>query len=365
MPRAAFSRRATPAPADPIRVAIVDDSTVARAMIGWALEQAGMQVVVTASNGRDAIAALPATQVDVLILDLEMPDLDGLSALPEIIRATEAAVLIVSALTTEGARSTIEALRLGAADTLAKPSMAPGGSGSRAFGEALVEKVRALGQDRPRGGTGQLADVYTPSSESYFSFEGSMNVLAIAASTGGPSAMFKLFADLDRLAQVPILITQHMPPPFVPVLAEHLARHASRPAVVASDGQVLQRGAIHLAPGTAHLGLEKIRGKVVVRLQDGAAPSGCKPSADPMFEAVARCYGANAVGVILSGMGRDGAEGARSLRDAGGAVIAQDVRSSVVWGMPGTVARLGIANVCRSPAGIAALLNSIGGGNDA
>ena len=359
-PRTAASRRSSPSRNGVIRVAIVDDSTVARAMIGWALEQAGMEVAVTASNGREAIAVLPGNPVDVLILDLEMPGMNGLSALPEIIRTTDAAVLVVSSLTTEGARSTIEALRLGAADTLAKPSMAPGGSGSRAFGEALVEKVRGLGRDRSHRAAAAPLEEPLPLQDQYFHFDGPLKLLAIAASTGGPSAMFRLMAELAPLPDVPVLVTQHLPPQFVPVLAEHLGRHARRRAVVAEDGQLLRGGTIHIAPGTAHLGLETRAGRTSIRLLDGPASSGCKPSADPMFEAVARCYGATAIGIVLSGMGRDGAEGALALRQAGGAIIAQDQCSSVVWGMPGAVARLGIANTCRSPSGIAALVNSIG-----
>ncbi len=346
--------------ADPIRVAIVDDSTVARAMIGWMVEQAGMRVVATAANGTDAISALGSTETDVVVLDLEMPRMDGLSALPQILRATNAPVLVVSSLTTHGARSTIEALRLGAADTLAKPNIAVSGTGTRVFGDLLIDKIRTLGRSRAQlPAADMLRERYEPETIA-FEFAGELQAIAIAASTGGPSAMFQLFSGLAALPDIPILVTQHLPEPFVPVLAEHLSRYARRPAMVVMNGQSLLPGTIHLAPGTAHLGLDCRHGSIFVRLEDGPAPSGCRPSADPMFEAVARHYGNGALAVVLSGMGRDGAEGARKIREAGGAVIAQDMQSSVVWGMPGVVCKQGIANVSRPPAAIAALINSIG-----
>lgn len=361
MPRHAIGKLPESTSEPRIRVAIADDSTVARAMISWMLEQAGMDVVATASNGLDAINVLATTKIDVLVLDLEMPRLDGLSALPDILNATSAAVLVVSALTTRGAQSTIEALRLGAADTLTKPNMVPGGKDSRGFGELLVEKVRALVSNRAHPRVVEAVSTRAQRLAVPLDFRGPLDVIAIAASTGGPTAMFELFANLDLFDDIPMLVTQHLPPPFVPVLAEHLSRHARRPAVVAANGQKLQPGTIHLAPGTAHLGLARHRGSVVVHLDDAPAPSGCKPSADVMFEAVAKHYGEKAMAVILSGMGRDGAEGARMIRGRGGMVLAQDMQSSVIWGMPGIVSKQGIAQASAPPAGIAALINSLGG----
>lgn len=345
--------------ANPIRVVIADDSTVARAMIGWTLEQAGMEIVATASNGRDAITAMRTFEADVLILDLEMPQMDGLSALPELLSASSAAVLVVSSLTTDGARSTIEALRLGASDTLEKPNAILGGTGGRNFGELLVERVEALSRSRrfPRAEPDQ-AEMSLPA-EDIFDFAGPLKIIAVAASTGGPTAMFDLFTRLDSSINVPILVTQHLPVPFVPVLAEHLARHAQRPALVAIDGQRLQPGAIHIAPGTAHLRIDSYRGNTIVRLDQAPAPSGCRPSADPMFESVAEHFGDNAVAVVLSGMGRDGALGAFAVRQRGGAVIAQDATSSVVWGMPGTVCKNGTAHLARPPSGIASFINAL------
>lgn len=344
---------------NPIRVVIADDSTVARAMIGWTLEQAGMEIVATASNGREAITAMRTFEADVLILDLEMPQMDGLSALPEILNASGAAVLVVSSLTTDGARSTIEALRLGASDTLAKPNAILGGAGGRSFGELLVERVEALSQSRHYPRAEQDVVEASPPPEGAFDFAGPLNILAVAASTGGPTAMFELFTGLDSSINIPILVTQHLPAPFVPVLAEHLARHAQRPAVVAADGQRLQPGTIHIAPGTAHIRVERRRGGMIVRLDQAPAPSGCRPSADPMFESIAEHFGDTAVAVVLSGMGRDGALGAFAVRQRGGAVIAQDAASSVVWGMPGTVCKNGTAQLARPPSGIASLINAL------
>jgi two-component system chemotaxis response regulator CheB len=352
--------KAVPQPASsPIRVAIVDDSTVARAMMSWTLEKAGMTVVATANNGKDAISALAGADVEVLVLDLEMPQMDGLSALPEILSASPAAVLVVSSLTTEGARATIEALRLGAADTLAKPAAMLGGNTARDFSAMLIDKIRMLKRDRhpmPEG-VRVMRGLPTPAS---FSVPARPQVVAIAASTGGPTAMFGLFDDLDPLADVPIIVTQHLPAPFVPVMAEHLSRHARRPAVVAENGLPLQPGRIHIAPGDAHVRLETRAGRVVLLLDQTPVSNGCRPSADPMFEAVAEQFGPGALAVVLSGMGRDGSEGARLVRERGGTVIAQDMQSSVVWGMPGVVCKQGTAHVSCSPTGIAALINAAG-----
>lgn len=347
-------------PRPAIRAAIVDDSTIARAMMGWILEQAGINLVATASNGRDAIGILASAEIDVLILDLQMPHRDGLSALPEILAATSAAVLVVSSLTTEGARSTIEALRLGAADTLAKPHAGMAGSNGRRFGEILVEKVQALGTRhvlRPRG---RIAPEAVPSAAIDIAFDRPLRAIGIAASTGGPTAMFEFFAALGPHVRVPIVITQHLPPPFVPIMAEHLSRHAQRRAVVAADGMALEAGTIHIAPGEAHIGLARDGENAVrIRLDRSHATSGCCPSADPMFSALAEHFGDSAIAVVLSGMGRDGAEGARELRRRGGVVVAQDVQSSVVWGMPGAVTKEGIAQASHRPEGIARLINAI------
>src|SRR3546814_412499 len=222
--------------------------------------------------------------------------------------------------------------------------MMPGSMDSRSFGVLLVEKVQALGKGRALPRTlDAVLQPPVPLSNS-FEFKGPLKVIAIAASTGGPTAMFELFDKLEPSLNVPILVTQHLPAPFVPVFAEHLSRHARRPAMVVTHGQRLRPGAIHLAPGAAHLDLESRSGKIVVRLRETPMPSGCMPSADPMFASVAEHFGAGALAIILSGMGRDGAEGAARIGTRGGSVIVQDMRSSVVWGKPGAVYKRGAAN---------------------
>ncbi|WP_374145752.1 chemotaxis protein CheB [Sphingomonas sp. 28-63-12] len=331
------------------RILIVDDSVVARAVIGRMIDASDRFMVAGAvSDAQAALAFLRKNRVDIILLDIEMPGVDGLTALPDIIAAGQKAhVLIVSSSCAEGAAASIQALTLGAADTLVKPGI---GNLVGKFGDILEEKLRRLleGGDRvipvraaPLPPVA-LADDY--------------DIVAIGASTGGIHALSLMLRAIPASCQLPILITQHLPPSFMPYFAAQIAVLASRPCVVATDHMRIQPGRIIIAPGEAHLRCVSFGDGVALRLSTERSASGCMPSVDPMFETVAKIYGARALGIVLSGMGRDGAEGARAIHTAGGSVIVQDQASSVVWGMPGTVANAGHADAVLAPQEIGRLI---------
>ncbi len=336
----------------PIRLMIVDDSIVVRSIFARVLEaRPEFSIVATASTADQALARLEAVSVDIILLDLEMPGTDGLTALPTLLeRSRGARVLIVSAAAADGADSTVRALTLGAADTLTKP--VAGQFGAR-FAERLVEKLLRIGRSNEIEPAKILPMPTAQPVRRPGSLTGPLDCIAIGASTGGVNALVELFRALPKQCNTPILITQHLPVVFMPFFAAQLTSIAGRPAMVAVDGARLRPGEILLAPGDAHIGL--YRGPDFVRIQLDRTPSrsGCMPSVDPMFEAVADSFREAAIGVVLSGMGRDGAIGAESLARVGAEILAQDASSSVVWGMPGAVAKAGFASLVASPVEIA------------
>ncbi len=350
----------------PIRLMIVDDSIVARSVFQTILTPLPeFQIVATASNADQALAHLDRAAVDVVLLDLAMPGMDGLTALPEIIRRGRGAqVLVVSAAAGQGADACIRAMTLGAADTLEKPSA---GSFGNLFSVELIDKVRRIGSaargaDRPD--QPWQPPVPAPCEPESMSprVAGAIDCLAIGASTGGLHALSELFAALPASCDMPILITQHLPASFMPFFAAQMTEIAGRPASVAVEGVSLLPGQILVAPGDAHIGLRAIGGLPRVHLIREPAASGCMPSVDPMLSAVAAHFGERAFAVILSGMGRDGAIAARDIVEAGGEIAVQDRPSSVVWGMPGSVAMAGFAATIASPSGIAArIADRLGG----
>ena len=330
--------------AAPTRVLIIDDSAVARAALSRIVSSSDHFVLVDAvESAARAIAWLRKSRADILLLDIQMPDVDGLSALPELLAVSAGArVLIVSTLAEAGARSTMRALALGATDTLAKPQIGGIGQG---FAAQLLEKMQRLGASGSPGAD-TLSEIEPAIRRAP---SGPVACLAIGASTGGLHALDRFFAALPIAFQAPILVTQHLPPPFIPFFVDQLATMSGRPTAVARDGAILRTGEILVAPGTAHLALQGTRGRVRVTLRNDEVETRCRPSVDPMFESVAKVFGESALAVVLTGMGRDGATGAKCIIDAGGTVIAQDPGSSAVWGMPGTVIRAGAASVVGPP----------------
>lgn len=328
-----------------LRVLIVDDSVVVRTVLSRIISpHADFEIRHKTSNAEQALAYLEREQVDIVLLDIEMPGQSGLAALPSILRAGRGArVIILSGNCDEGSAAAVEALALGASDILAKPGSGRFGD---QFSNALLERLRRLAG---RGPVARGADAPAPISLQPRPAH-PLGCLAIGASTGGIHALGQLFAALPGPLGVPILVTQHLPPSFIPYFATQLSRMTSLPVKLAEDGEKLLANHVYVAPGEANLCCRKSPGEqAVVMLTPDRAPSGSLPGVDPMFSAVARCYGRGAGGVVLTGMGRDGTMGARQIVSEGGWVVAQDEATSVVWGMPGSVARQGLASILLPP----------------
>jgi len=336
-----------------VRLMVVDDSMVARAVLTRMLEaDGGFEIVAVAGTAEDCIDALAQIRVDIILLDLEMPGAGGLKSIPGILAAAHGAkVMIVSSLAEEGAEDTVAALALGAADTLPKPGT---GRFNGRFSEVLLAKLRALGRAETQEPLPPAAAARAgPVAPMRAMATAPLRLVAIGASTGGIHALSSFFQALPAKIHVPILVTQHLPAPFMTVFARQLSNAAGREAIVAEDGLRLLPDRIIIAPGDAHLTVDIHGGRLVARLQRDRSASGCLPSVDPMLASAAAMVGPEALGVVLTGMGRDGLEGAMALIGAGGSVIAQDEASSAVWGMPRAIAEAGLACAILPPAKIA------------
>ncbi|HEY6048727.1 MAG TPA: chemotaxis-specific protein-glutamate methyltransferase CheB [Sphingomicrobium sp.] len=331
---------------------IVDDSTVARAVLSRMVESDPVfEITAVAGTAEDAIEALGECRVDVIILDLEMPGAGGLKSIPRIISAAAGAkIMIVSSLAEDGAEQTVAALALGAADTMPKPGT---GRFNGHFSEILLSKLKALGYAAEVAASPHRSTKSGPRAALRAMPADPIDILAIGASTGGIHALGVIFHALPKRIGVPILVTQHLPLPFMSVFARQLGAIAHREAVVAEDGMLLCPDRIYLAPGDAHLTLEPGDNGAVVRLTRGRSSSGCMPSVDPMLASVGAIYGCGALGVVLTGMGRDGVEGAARLVACGGSILAQDEGSCAVWGMPRAVLEAGLASAVLPPDKIA------------
>jgi two-component system chemotaxis response regulator CheB len=363
----AASSSPPPSPTDPIKVMVVDDAVVVRGLVGrWISEETDMKLVASHRSGREAVADIAKVNPDVVILDIEMPDMDGITALPLIIQAKrDVMVLMASTLTRRNAEISLKCLSLGAADYVPKPETNAGVTTSPAFKREILDKVRALGRRRkisgrafraaspaaaaaPRVSSPSIAPQSVGFNDSGFKLRAMgttiPKVLLIGSSTGGPQALTTVLKALGSfIDRVPVLITQHMPPTFTTILAEHAAKASGRPAAEGRDGEPIQAGRIYVAPGGKHMVVRKTGGTNVIHLEDGPPINFCKPAVDPLFTSAAQAWGAQTFGCVLTGMGHDGAHGAGDIVAAGGSVIAQDEATSVVWGMPGAVAQGGHA----------------------
>jgi two-component system chemotaxis response regulator CheB len=355
----------SPAPAgDAYRVVVVDDSAIIRGLLARTLESdPEIAVVETVSNGQLAIAAVKRSAPDVVVLDIEMPVMDGLTALPEIMKADpQVKVIMASTLTLRNADISLRALALGAADYIPKPTSAGDISQGYDFKRDLIAKVKALGAARRASGppgtptrrpaaglapavAGQPPSVYRGASIKLREAPSIVPaVVAIGSSTGGPQALFQLLPALAKDVRQPILITQHMPATFTTILADHIQKLTGRPCAEAVDGEPLVAGKIYVAPGNYHMLVAPGDGGNVIRLTQTPPENFCRPAVDPMLRSLAQVFGRNVLAVILTGMGQDGLKGGEAVVAAGGAVIAQDAATSVVWGMPGAVATAGICS---------------------
>ena len=334
-------RKLPSADKSPIRVMLVDDSHVARSIFSRLLSDGEeLEVVAEATDSADALTQLLHTEVDVILLDIEMPKRSGLEALPDIMLAANGArIIVVSSFVEENGPAAIQALSLGACDTLAKPGRTGFGGG---FSELLVEKVMRLGR---RGR--KLCQSVRPRLDP---FELSKpDCIAIGASTGGIPVIYQLIQSLDPVLDCPIFIVQHLPDAFMDFFARQLSSYTKRKVSVAAAGVKVQPGHIYVAPGDAHLVCRRTNGKVFLDHVAHYNHSRYCPSVDALFASVADIYGQGALAIILSGMGNDGVAGARRLSAKNATILAQDPESSVVWGMPGAVARENLATAILSP----------------
>lgn len=339
-----------------IRVMLVDDSLIVRSVLERIVGTApGMVVCASVCSAQAALDWLANGRADVIILDIEMPGMTGLAALPHVLeRGCDARVLILSSNCEAGGPAAVEALTLGASDTLAKPGR---GSFAGRFSEILLQRVRSLAASPTAiRAASEARLVAGPARIKPLSIEHPVKCIAVAASTGGIPAFASFLSNLGPDVTAPILLTQHLPDAFIGYYAQQIAQASKREVHVAQAGMRLKPRAVYLAPGDAHLSLVQIGNQVEVLLDRKPVANGCCPSADPMFAAVAALFGSNAVGVMLSGMGRDGADGAGQLRAAGGTILAQAPESCVVWGMPGAVANNGVANAVLNPDAMAVLI---------
>jgi len=337
---------------------VVDDSAVIRGLFTRVLESSDdIRVVASVGDGALALKAIDRQDVDLVLLDIEMPNMDGLTALPKLRQAKPGLVVIMaSSLTERNAEISLRALRAGATDYVTKPSSREALRDADDFKRDLVEKVRALGRksaDRAvAAGRRSLLPASAPAGGSKPDGEiklrpvGSVKpeVIAIGSSTGGPQALAEMLKPLTKSVSLPILITQHMPPTFTSILAAHIAQSTGWSSAEAKSGDIIKDRHIYVAPGGHHMLIEKSGTQKMIRLSDDPPENFCRPAVDPMLRSIAKAYGSSVLVIILTGMGYDGRAGSQDIIKNGGTVIAQDKDTSVVWGMPGAVATSGLCS---------------------
>jgi two-component system chemotaxis response regulator CheB len=347
-----------------IRVMIVDDAVVVRGLFGrWVEAEPDLEVVASLRTGREAVNQVERADPDVVVLDVDMPELDGLAALPLLLeKRRDLVVIMASTLTRRNAEISLKALSLGATDYIPKPASNREVTGSPSFRRDLIEKIRQLGLRSKRLRPGNLY-ARVPGAGAPAALPPKLRatpaqpialrplpataprVLVIGSSTGGPQALNAIVTQIGSvLDRAPVLITQHMPSSFTTILAEHLARLTKRPAREAVEGEEVNAGTIYLAPGGRHMSVVRRDGIAVIALDDGPLVNFCKPAVDPLFSAAAEVWGPKVLALVLTGMGSDGLRGAQAIAAAGGCILAQDEPTSVVWGMPGQVAHAGLCS---------------------
>lgn len=360
------------------RVMVADDSVVVRGLISRWLQESGIEVVATVSNGRAALEALDRVDPEIVLLDLDMPELDGVSALPLLLaKRPGLSIIVISTLTQRNADISLKCLSLGAVDYLPKPESNRQVTTSTAFREELVAKVQGLARPHGRrtGSESSHAKVAAPTVASPAPAAQPKPVLRprlvattpryllVGASTGGPKAVGEVLAGMGPvLKRIPTLIVQHMPPIFTAVFAEHLSVRLGLRAAEAVDGEPIVPGRIYVAPGGRHMGLTRVGAQdVSIRLDDGPVVNFCKPAVDVLFRDAAAILGPSALAIVLTGMGSDGTNGAKALVNTGAPVFVQDEATSTVWGMPGSIARAGLATEILPLTGIAPTIKTLFG----
>jgi two-component system chemotaxis response regulator CheB len=342
---------------------VVDDSVVIRGLISrWVDAEPDMEVAASLRTGLDAVNQLDRIKPDVAVLDIEMPELDGISALPQLLaKKRDLIVIMASTLTRRNAEISFKALALGASDYIPKPESTREIAAAEIFRHDLIQKIRTLGAKVRRAAPVVASPALAPSLPAdraaalarpavpppallrrAFGLQ-APRVLVIGSSTGGPQALLTLVTGLGPVIdRYPVLITQHMPPTFTTILAEHLARSSRHPAHEAVDGEPVRAGQIYLAPGGRHMRVVRHGVEAAIALDDGPPVNFCKPAVDPLFTSAIDVWQGGVLAAILTGMGSDGMRGGKEIVAAGGSVIAQDEATSVVWGMPGAAVNAGI-----------------------
>jgi two-component system chemotaxis response regulator CheB len=340
---------------------VVDDSVVIRGLISrWIEAEPDMMVAASLRTGLDAVSQVERANPDVVVLDIEMPGLDGISALPQLLaKKPDLIIIMASTLTRRNAEISFKAMSLGAADYIPKPESTREIAAADIFKHDLIQKIRNLAAKRrrpaavaapplaphePAPSLAQAAPAPAQPAPALRPFSLlPPRVLLIGSSTGGPQALMTLVAGIGPVIDtVPVLITQHMPPTFTTILAEHLARVAGRPVQEGVHEEAVKPGRIYIAPGGRHMRVVRKGMGGVIALDDGPPVNFCKPAVDPLFTSAIDIWQGGILAVILTGMGSDGMRGGKQIVAAGGSVIAQDEASSVVWGMPGAAAQAGI-----------------------
>lgn len=340
---------------------LVDDSAVIRGALTQLLaDDPAIEVISSVSNGEMAVSAMSRHSPDIIILDVEMPVMDGLTALPKLLAAKpDTKIIMFSALTTKGGEITIKAMALGAVECLVKPKSGEASKESP-FHKNLLSLLHNLcphsGAEKniptppqiPKSPAKEIGAKPQAKPESAYSlhkaigtYTGKPRLLAIGSSTGGPQALFEVIRHFKGF-DIPIILTQHMPATFTKILADHITTQTGVTAVEGEDGMRLENGRVHVAPGSHHMVLKEDTGDIRIQLDDGPMENFCKPSVEPMLRSAIDIFDKKVLTVILTGMGNDGVNASRSLVGKGGRVIAQDEETSVVWGMPGAVAKAGL-----------------------
>lgn len=342
----------------PIRVLIVDDSSVIRKVLCEALAaDAALQVVGSAANGHIALAKIPQVNPDLITLDVEMPEMNGLETLAELRKIyPRIPVIMFSSLTERGASATLDALALGASDYVTKPTY----TGSldvtlSQIREQLIPKIKALCSSRLAKQTlpGARAEISPAVAAGLPREPARVEIVAIGTSTGGPNALAQVIQEIPADFPVPIVIVQHMPALFTRLLANRLNDRSAITVEEGKPGEVLKPGQAWIAPGNFHMIVERQGFSVRLALNEGPPENSCRPAVDPMFRSVAKTFGPGVLGIVLTGMGSDGVNGAQHIREGGGHVFVQDEASSIVWGMPGQVVAAGLADATYSLAAMA------------
>lgn len=366
-----------PIGASPYRVMIVDDSSVIRGLMSrWLGADPAIEIVASAANGQVALNALERTDPEIIVLDIEMPVMDGLTALPKILSIKpDVQVVMSSTLTVQNAKVSLHAMSLGAADYVPKPTTNRDVISSQSFQVEIIQKIKSLAEAK-RKQLGlplfkaeqeplrftikskikpQIAEI--PKTVNQLPIK--PKIIGVGSSTGGPQALMEFVKGIKDKLTLPVVVTQHMPPSFTKILASHLSRSTGLTCEEAEDGMELVGGRVYIAPGNYHLAVTEKGGKYYIRLNQDPPENFCRPAVDPMFRSLSQVFGSAVLGVILTGMGHDGLAGSRVIVEGGGTILAQDEATSVVWGMPGAVSEAGLCYAVLPLSELAGKVNNI------